>query len=64
MKVRTIVVIVLFVLFIIFVLQNIQNVTVSFLTISLTMPRAILLSFTLIVGILIGVFIPRKKRKS
>lgn len=63
MNIRKISIIVILILFLIFIFQNIQSVTVSFLTISVSMPRALLLSITLFVGILIGIFIPRDRWK-
>ena len=56
---RKIVIIILLALSIIFILQNIQTVTVSFLTISISMPRALLLTITLVFGIIIGLIIPK-----
>jgi len=49
---------VLLAVFIIFVLQNMASVSVNFLVFEITMPRAILLSVTLLVGILIGIVLP------
>ncbi|PKL87332.1 MAG: hypothetical protein CVV23_15905 [Ignavibacteriae bacterium HGW-Ignavibacteriae-2] len=42
----------------IFIIQNTESVTVIFLTFEIKMPRAILLSATLIVGIVVGVMLP------
>ena len=44
--------------FIIFILQNLTSVTVDFLFFEITMPRSVLLSITLLIGILIGIIMP------
>jgi len=54
-------------IFIIFILQNMASVTVNFLVFEISMPRALLLSLTLLIGVLIGIFLPfelQRKRKS
>lgn len=53
-KVRIGVVVLLAVLVIIVVAQNMQAVETRFLFISVTMPRAVLLALTLVIGILLG----------
>ena len=63
MQFKYIITLILFVLFIIFVLQNTVTITVKFLIFEATMPQAILLSITLAVGVLIGIFIPYRFKK-
>ena len=58
---------VLLAIFIIFILQNMASVTVNFLVFEMSMPRALLLSVTLLIGVLIGILLPfelQRKRKS
>jgi len=43
--------------FIVFVMQNLSQVTVNFLIFRFSMPRAVLLSATLLTGILIGILL-------
>ena len=65
MSLKAIIFIILIVFFLIFVFQNIQTITVNFLMYDVSMPRALLLIITLVVGFLIGIFIPfefKKKR--
>ncbi len=53
-------------IFIIFILQNMASVNVNFLVFEISMPRALLLSLTLLIGVLIGIFLPfelQRKRK-
>lgn len=55
----------LIILVVIFIIQNTESVSVSFLLYEISMPRAFLLSLVLLVGIIIGVFLPfefKKKR--
>ncbi len=58
MSVNHIIGAILLALFVVFVLQNMASVTVNFLVFEVSMPRAILLSVTLLIGILIGIIIP------
>ncbi|MFT6897323.1 MAG: putative membrane protein [Paraglaciecola sp.] len=48
-------------LFILFILQNIQTDIVSFLFWDFSMPRAVLLLFTLCLGMIMGALIPFAK---
>ena len=50
--------------FIVFVIQNLSQVTVNFLVFTIIMPRAVLLSGTLLMGIVIGIMLPFELRKS
>lgn len=60
---RNILAISLFVLFLIFIIQNSASVSVRFLVFEASMPRAILLTLTLAVGVLIGIFITYRFKK-
>ena len=42
----------------IFIIQNTATVTVAFLFFEIAMPRALILSFTILIGIVIGVLLP------
>ena len=63
MKVKYVIIFILLIIFGIFVIQNTTSVTVSFLVFDATMPRALLLIFTFVLGILIGIFIPYRFKK-
>lgn len=56
-------IIVLLIIFAIFVVQNMASVTVSFLVYDVTMPRALLLMFTLALGIVVGILLPFRLSK-
>jgi uncharacterized integral membrane protein len=58
MNAKQIILIVIAVLALIFIIQNTATVTVAFLFFEIAMPRAILLSFTILIGIVIGVLLP------
>ncbi len=60
MNAKQIILIVIAVLALIFIIQNTATVTVAFLFFEIAMPRAILLSFTILIGIIIGVLLPYK----
>ena len=67
MSAKYIIFIVLLILFMIFIIQNTASVTVKFLTFEAMMPRAVLLTITLAVGVFIGIFVPygiKKDRKN
>ena len=63
MKVKYVIIIILLIIFGIFVIQNTTSVTVSFLVLDATMPRALLLIFTFALGMLIGIFLPYQFKK-
>ena len=56
-------IIVLLIIFAIFLVQNMASVTVSFLIYDVTMPRALLLIFTLALGIIVGILLPIRLSK-
>ena len=58
MNAKQIILIVIAVLALIFIIQNTATVTVAFLFFEIAMPSAILLSFTILIGIVIGVLLP------
>jgi uncharacterized integral membrane protein len=60
MNTKQIILIVIAVLALIFIIQNTATVTVAFLFFEIAMPRAILLSFTILIGIIIGILLPYK----
>jgi uncharacterized integral membrane protein len=62
-RLKYILLIILLVLFIIFIFQNTASVTVRFLTFEAMMPRALLLTVTLALGVLIGIFVPYRLKK-
>ena len=51
------------ILMVIIVLQNTEPVETRLLFATITMPRAVLLFVTLVVGVLIGLLIPRFRKK-
>ena len=63
MNAKQIILIVIAVLALIFIIQNTATVTVAFLFFEIAMPRAILLSFTILIGIVIGVLLPYRLGK-
>lgn len=63
MKFKTIIITLAVIVFLIFVLQNTAMLTLSFIVYEITMPRAILLSLTLGLGVIIGVLLPYKFKK-
>jgi putative membrane protein len=63
MKTKQIILLVVAVLTLIFIIQNTETVTVVFLFFEIAMPRAILISVLILVGIIIGVLLPYKVRK-
>jgi len=63
MQIKYIVLIILLILFIIFIIQNTASVTVKFLAFEAMMPRAILLTVTFAIGVLIGIFVPYRLKK-
>ena len=60
MNTKQIILIAIAVLALIFIIQNTATVTVAFLFFEIAMPRAILLSFTILIGIIIGILLPYK----
>ena len=64
MSIKAILLIILAIMFLIFVFQNIQTVSVHFLIFEMSMPRALLLTITWAIGLLIGIFIPFRSSKS
>lgn len=60
MNTKQIILIAIAVLALIFIIQNTTTVTVAFLFFEIAMPRAILLSFTILIGIIIGILLPYK----
>jgi len=56
-KVKTVIIIVLILLILIVVLQNTQAVETKLLFLTITMPKALLIIFTLLVGFAIGVIV-------
>ena len=63
MNFKNIILIILVIIFITFIIQNTTSVTVSFLLFNATMPRALLLIFTLAIGIIIGILLPYQFKK-
>ena len=61
MSIRGVIILAVLILFTLFILQNIESATVSFLFWYAEMPLALLLAFTLSIGIFIGLMIPRNK---
>ena len=47
----------------IFIIQNTESVSVAFLFFEITMPRAILITVTITIGIIIGVLLPYRINK-
>ncbi len=65
MKLKNYIIAAIVLVFFIFIIQNASSVTVTFLFFQVTMPRALLLFITLIVGLVVGIFLPfNVKRKS
>ena len=64
MNFKSIILIILVAIFITFIVQNTASVTVSFLIFNATMPRALLLIFTLAIGIIIGILLPYQFKKN
>jgi uncharacterized integral membrane protein len=54
---KAIIVVILLVLFAIAILQNTQPVTLKFLIFSFTLPRAILILISTLVGVILGILI-------
>jgi uncharacterized integral membrane protein len=63
MKPKYIIATILIILFLVFVIQNVSSVTVSFLIFDITMPRALVLSLTFAIGLLVGIFLPFEFKK-
>ena len=63
MKPKYIIATILIILFLVFVIQNVSSVTVSFLIFDITMPRALVLSLTFAIGLLVGIFLPFEIKK-
>lgn len=57
-------IIILAVFALLFIFQNTESTVVSFLFYELSMPRALLLSIVLAIGIIIGVFLPFEVKKN
>ena len=62
-KARTIIVVILMILVVIVILQNMQMVKTDFLFTSVTMPRAVLLIITLLIGFGAGVVTSNRLRR-
>jgi uncharacterized integral membrane protein len=63
MKSKTIVIIILIFFVVIFLIQNTQVVEVQLIFWKIAMSRVIMIAFSLIVGFIIGYFIPRIEKK-
>lgn len=50
-------------LLLVFIIQNTETVSVVFLFFEISMPRAILISVTILIGIIIGVLLPYRVKK-
>jgi putative membrane protein len=63
MNLKRIVLIAIVVVALIFIIQNTETVSVVFLFFEVSMPRAILITACILIGIIIGVLLPYRVRK-